>query len=60
MRISKMEWRGVRVPLRHPEMALDSTKANRNALLIWMHMDNGVSGVGRGRYRRPGAPAGHR
>ena len=58
MRISKMEWRGVRVPLRHPEMALDSTKANRNALLIWMHMDNGVSGVGEAATAGPGRPPG--
>ena len=46
MQISKLEWRGVRVPLRDLHRALDPAKAGRNALIIWMHMDNGVVGFG--------------
>ena len=54
MRVSKMEWRGVRVPLKRPERALDPSKAGRNALLIWMHMDNGFVGVGEAAPAGPG------
>ena len=57
MRVSKMEWRGVRVPLRQPELALDPSKAGRNALLIWMHMDNGLVGVGEAATAGPGESA---
>ena len=60
MRVSKMEWRGVRVPLRQPELALDPSKAGRNALLIWMHMDNGLVGVGEAATAGPGRPPRHR
>ncbi|MCY4582604.1 MAG: mandelate racemase/muconate lactonizing enzyme family protein, partial [Chloroflexi bacterium] len=56
MRVSKMEWRGVRVPLKRPELALDPSKAGRNALLIWMHMDNGLVGVGEAATAGPGRP----
>ena len=56
MRVSKLEWRGVRVPLKHPELALDPSKASRNALLVWMHMDNGLVGVGEAATAGPGRP----
>ncbi len=56
MHVSKMEWRGVRVPLKRPELALDPSKAGRNALLIWMHMDNGLVGVGEAATAGPGRP----
>ena len=56
MQISKLEWRGVRVPLRDLHRALDPTKAGRNALLLWMHMDNGVVGIGEAAPVGPGRP----
>ena len=56
MQISRLEWRGVRVPLRDVERALDPAKAGRNALLIWMHMDNGITGVGAAAPVGPGRP----
>ena len=58
MQIVKLEWRGVRVPLRDLHRALDPTKAGRNALLVWMHMDNGVVGVGEAAPVGPGRPPG--
>ena len=59
MQISKLEWRGIRVPLRDLERALDPTKAGRNALIIWMHMDNGIVGIGEAAPVGPGRPPGH-
>lgn len=56
MQISKLEWRGIRVPLRDLERALDPTKAGRNALIIWMHMDNGIVGIGEAAPVGPGRP----
>ncbi len=56
MQISKLEWRGVRIPLRDLHRALDPTKAGRNALIIWMHMDNGVVGFGEAAPVGPGRP----
>jgi L-alanine-DL-glutamate epimerase-like enolase superfamily enzyme len=37
-------------------MALDPTKAGRNALIIWMHMDNGIVGIGEAAPVGPGRP----
>ncbi len=56
MQISRLEWRGVRIPLRDLHRALDPTKAGRNALIIWMHMDNGVVGFGEAAPVGPGRP----
>ncbi len=58
MRVSGLEWRGVRVPMRQPERALDPSKAGRNALIIRMLMDNGLVGVGEAAPAGPGRPPG--
>jgi len=56
MYIVKLEWRGVRIPLRDLDLAIDPRKAGRNALIIWMHMDNGVVGFGEAAPIGPGRP----
>lgn len=56
MQTTRLEWRGVRVPLRDIERAVDPAKAGRNALLVWMHMDNGITGVGEAAPVGPGRP----
>lgn len=56
MKIIKLEWRGVKIPLRNIEMALDPRKAGRNALIIWIHMDNGIVGFGEAAPIGPGRP----
>ena len=45
MRITKLEWRGIRVPLREPP-ADHGTVPDRHALLVWIHADDGLVGVG--------------
>ena len=56
MRITKLEWRGLRVPLREP---LDGSRTppDRHALLVWIHTDDGLVGVGEASPAGPGRPA---
>ena len=45
MEIVKVEWRGVKVPLGHPEDS-GGRQLVRYALLLWMQTDSGLMGVG--------------
>ena len=45
MEISKVEWRGVKVPYGHPEDT-GGKQLVRYALLLWMQTDDGLLGVG--------------
>ena len=45
VRITKLEWRGLRVPLRDVP-AERAAIPDRHALLVWIHTDDGLVGVG--------------
>ena len=55
VRITKLEWRGIRVPLREP---LDGSRTppDRHALLLWIHTEDGLVGVGEASPAGPGRP----
>ncbi|MFQ5872393.1 MAG: mandelate racemase/muconate lactonizing enzyme family protein [Dehalococcoidia bacterium] len=46
MKIKSIEWQGVRVPFREPFITSAGTFRARHSLLIWLHTDTGVIGVG--------------
>lgn len=55
MRITKLEWRGIRVPLRDVP-AERAAVPDRHALLVWIHADDGLVGVGEASPVGPGRP----
>ena len=54
VRITKLEWRGIRVPLR--EVPERTAVPDRHALLVWIHTDDGLVGVGEASPVGPGRP----
>ncbi len=54
MLINKVEWRGIRIPLRRP--ASDDAAPDRHTLLVWMFTDDGRVGVGEAAPVGPGRP----
>ena len=55
VRITKLEWRGIRVPLRLAP-AERGPVPDRQALLVWIHTDDGLVGVGEASPVGPGRP----
>ena len=55
VRITKLEWRGIRVPLRDVPAGREAVP-ERHALLVWIHTDDGLVGVGEASPAAPGRP----
>ena len=46
MKVVGIEWRGVRVPFREPFITSAGAAEERCSLLLWLHTDGGVTGIG--------------
>ncbi len=55
MHITKIEWRGIKVPIKQPPEPPPGKQLDRFALLLWIHTEDGLVGVGEASPPGPGS-----